>query len=229
MTRQTVIPIAHDNEYSLEHFAGQGNQALINELRQIANADRDLPAIFLWGPSGCGKTHLLLGCCQYAGQEGRRSHYINLAQDSGVLELEAIKSDELACVDGVENVPGDRVQEEWLFTLYEHCLSVGSGMVFAGQEPPSTLKFSLADLPSRLSRGGVFAVQRMNDGEKQSAIQARAKSRGMEIPDNVTGFILSRYGRDEKTLFALLDRLDSESLKSQRKITIPFLKTLKIG
>ena len=66
----------------------------------------------------------------------------------------------------------------------------------------------------------------MDDSEKKSALQQRAAGRGFTLDDTVARFIMSHYSRDTRALFSLLDKLDSESLQSQRKITVPFLKTL---
>jgi len=38
--------------------------------------------------------------------------------------------------------------------------------------------------------------------------------------------MFKRVGRDLLTLTTLLDKLDRESLAAQRKITVPFLRTL---
>ena len=132
----------------------------------------------------------------------------------------------MVCVDAIDCVAGKPDREEQVFALYEQCQAVSASMVVAGTAPLGSLEFSLPDLPSRLGRGGTYALAELSDREKQAAIQSRAKLRGMDVPDSVAEFMLSRYGRDMKTLFALLDRLDSESLKSQRRITIPFLKSL---
>jgi DnaA family protein len=48
----------------------------------------------------------------------------------------------------------------------------------------------------------------------------------MEMGDEVVNFLMQRTARDFHTLFALLDRLDRETLIAQRKITIPFVKQL---
>ena len=224
MTRQTVIPIEYDDEHSLSQFYGERNRVLIAELQDLAAGLRQSGLIYLWGGEGSGKTHLLLGCCQHARRHQRRARYINLRQ-SDVCDVQEGKED-IVCVDAIECIAGERNREEEVFALYEHCQAIKASMVIAGPAPLGNLEFSLPDLPSRLGRGGSYALADISDLEKQAAIQSRAKLRGMDVTDSVAEFMLSHYGRDMKSLFALLDRLDSESLKFQRRITIPFLKSL---
>ena len=219
MTRQTVIPIEHGDEHSLDQFYGENNRILIGELQALAAGTRESGLVYLWGGAGSGKTHLLLGCCQHARRFDRHARYINLRQNDVVNLGE--RAGDLVCVDAIECVAGERDREEQVFALYEHCQAVNASMAVAGAAPLGGLDFSLPDLPSRLGRGGSYSLADLSDREKQVAVQSRAKIRGMDVPDNVAEFMLSHYGRDMKSLFALLDRLDSESLKSQRRI--PFL------
>jgi DnaA family protein len=47
------------------------------------------------------------------------------------------------------------------------------------------------------------------------------------MPEDVVQYILSRYPRDMRSLFDLLDRIDRASLTHQRRVTIPFLRELE--
>jgi len=51
-------------------------------------------------------------------------------------------------------------------------------------------------------------------------------ARGLELPDDTAQFLLRRFPRDLPSLFALLDTLDAASLVEQRRLTIPFVKTV---
>jgi len=58
-------------------------------------------------------------------------------------------------------------------------------------------------------------------------VRLRARNRGFEMPEDVVQYILSRYPRDMRSLFDLLDRIDRASLTHQRRVTIPFLRELE--
>jgi DnaA family protein len=82
----------------------------------------------------------------------------------------------------------------------------------------------LPDLQSRLARLPVFQVQALGDDERVAALQLRAQHRGLDLPDDTARYLLKRSRRDMASLYALLDKLDLEALRAQRRLTIPFVK-----
>jgi DnaA family protein len=82
------------------------------------------------------------------------------------------------------------------------------------------------DLISRLTWGMVFQLQPLSDEEKLQVLIMRADCRGMTLSEEVGKFILNHCPRHMSTLFAALDALDKVSLAVQRKLTIPFVKTV---
>jgi len=71
------------------------------------------------------------------------------------------------------------------------------------------------------------ALQPLNDADKSAALRARARSRGLEMSEEVASYLLARYPRDLHSLFALLDRLDAAALAAQRRLTIPFVRSIE--
>ena len=53
----------------------------------------------------------------------------------------------------------------------------------------------------------------------------RARLRGMEMSPAVAGYIMSRAERGLPALLMALDRLDKSTIKQQRLLTIPLVKT----
>jgi DnaA family protein len=51
-----------------------------------------------------------------------------------------------------------------------------------------------------------------------------AEETGFHLPEEVLTFLLDRAPREIGALIQVLNRLADESLKAQRRITIPFLK-----
>jgi len=64
----------------------------------------------------------------------------------------------------------------------------------------------------------------LEDEDKSKAIQAHAQARGLEISDEVCSYLLKRFPRELNKLISLLDDLDKQSLRQQRKVTVPFVK-----
>ena len=46
------------------------------------------------------------------------------------------------------------------------------------------------------------------------------------VPDETGRYLLTRFSRDTHSLFRLLDELDQASLSAQRRLTIPFVRTV---
>ena len=84
----------------------------------------------------------------------------------------------------------------------------------------------LPDLRSRLSGGLVIQLHELQDDDKIKTLKLHALKRGFELPTSVGQFLLNRSSRNMHDLNTLLNRLDEASLIAQRKITIPFVKTV---
>jgi DnaA family protein len=231
MTGQTVLPINNDNDISLTGFVGSKNALLVSELLSLINASRSKSVIFIWGEKGSGKTHLLEACCNLALDKSRKAIYLNLQSahndiDSLRITLDSLRSDTLLCVDNLDAVSSSHDALESLFVAYEKIIPNGGSMVVSASVPLNKLELRLKDLESRLSLGGIYQIFPLNDEDKRVALQQRAKSRGFALDDAVVDFILAHHSRDTGALFSLLDKLDNASLRSQRKVTIPFIKSL---
>jgi DnaA family protein len=138
-------------------------------------------------------------------------------------ELEALA---LVCIDDIDAIAGDRSWETALFHLYNRIQTSGSRLLVTGHLAPADLPLELADLHSRIAWGWIFQLQLLSDDDKKQALKLRARTRGFELPDDVNDYLLRYFPRDIHGLFALLDRLDTASVVAQRRLTIPFVKSV---
>jgi len=69
-------------------------------------------------------------------------------------------------------------------------------------------------------------VEALDEAGRFAALSHRARLLGMEIPEEVLTWLARRVPRDQRTLFALLERLDRASLAAKRKLTVPFVREL---
>jgi DnaA family protein len=67
-------------------------------------------------------------------------------------------------------------------------------------------------------------VQPLNEEQRVEALQLRAGHRGLELPGETARYLLKRSRRDMASLYELLDRLDLEALRAQRRLTVPFVR-----
>ena len=227
MSRQTVIPIGIEDDTSLESFYSERNQPLIAQLNHLIAGERPSRVLYLWGNSGSGKTHLLDACCTAAEKSGIQNMYLSLKQDSDPLQnLDRVAGGALVCVDDLDQVAGLEQVQKLIFSLYEKIITSTGTLIVSGNCSLSAMGLELKDLESRLSSGGIFKLYGLSDEEKREALKQRALRRGFILDDSVVTFIMTHFQRDTKTLFALLDKLDSASLQAHRKVTIPLVKTL---
>ena len=224
MEHQTVLPFYLDEEVSLDSFYPGGNGAVIQALFGLLDGKRDKSVIYLWGGSGSGKTHLLNGCCNYAREKGFSYAYLPMLSQRQLPEL--ISEKMVLCIDDIQYVVGDISKQKALLSLYERVLMSNGSVVIAAIQPVREIQLELKDLSSRITSGGEFGLSPLQDNEKKQALKERANLRGFELSDSVINFLMTHYHRDTGSLFALLEKIDRVSLSEQKRITIPFVKTL---
>lgn len=228
MSRQTLIPADAGNDIALESFYERGNEILVQELKNLLSGVQARPVLYLWGESGSGKTHLLNACCIAAGKRSKPGIYVSLTgkSDDELDELIPVAANTILCMDDIGMIAGlDDVQAKILL-LYESMLQSSGTLIVSGSAPPGKINLELKDLESRLAGGGVYRIRPLDEAGKQQALRHQASTRGFDLDEKVIAFIMSRCNRDTGSLFALLDKIDSASLRDHRKITVPFLKTL---
>ena len=140
--------------------------------------------------------------------------------------IDGLEGLDLIALDAMDSVIGQHSWEGKLMHLYEGILNTNTRLIIASKETPKGLDFKIPDLASRFSLGLLFRVKPLDDDGLVFAIQYHAKARGFELPDDSAKFIIKRTARSVTSLMDILDTLDYESLSSQRKLTIPFVKSI---
>ena len=204
-------------------FIGDVNQSLVSALA----AGEEEPFLYIWGNGSPGLSHLLQASCNKSTAEGRASIYVPLADQSQFAPqiLEGAESLALVCIDDIENIAGDVEWEGALFTAFNAMRQTGTQLIVAGHMAAQQLTTQLPDLHSRLQSGLLFQLFELSDEDKLSALQLRARQRGLDLPDVVGEFILLRAERNLSTLMQILDELDHSSMQQQRKLTVPLVKS----
>ena len=227
---QLPLDIKLNDSSRFDNFHGGPNQELKQVLRRCADGS-EREAVFFWGKSGSGKTHLLQAACREAGERGHAAAYLPLHRNAEipVRILDGFENLSLVCMDDIQAVAGLPEWEEAIFHLFNRLRERQLPFVATADCPPSGLALQLTDLVSRLGWGLVYPMQPLDDQARLELLQLRARGRGLELPEETGRFLLSRYPRDLPALCALLDRLDHASLAAQRRLTIPFVKTVLAG
>ena len=128
------------------------------------------------------------------------------------------------CLDDIESALEDRVWEVALFHLINSVRDGGSRLVISSSSPASGLQCQLPALASRLRGAVAVETDQLSDLQKLEVLKKKASNRGFTLNDEVARFILGRAPREMNHLVDLLERLESETLRLQKKLTIPFVK-----
>ena len=219
---QLVLPLQLADHAVFASFLDHGNETLVSTLASLSSGDAG-QGCWLWGAAATGKTHLLQAVCDQAGD---RSVYLPLGMlaSAGPDVLEGLASRALVCLDDIDEVVG---QDDWelaLFNLFNELQESGGQLIVAARAAPRECGIALADLASRMSRLPVFQIHVLDEQQRVAALQLRARHRGLELPDDTAAYMLKRSRRDMASLYGLLDKLDLEALRAQRRLTIPFVR-----
>ena len=219
---QLVLPLQLADHAVFASFLDHGNETLVSTLASLSAGDTG-QGCWLWGAPATGKTHLLQAVCDRAGD---RSVYLPLAMlaQAGPGILEGLASRSLVCIDDIDEIVGQDAWEVGLFNLFNDLQESGGQLIVAARAAPRECGIVLADLASRMSRLPVFQIHALDEQQRVAALKLRARHRGLELPDDTAAYMLKRSRRDMASLYELLDKLDLEALRAQRRLTIPFVR-----
>lgn len=219
---QLSLPLRLQDHAVFESFWAAGNDPLVSYLSDLSESGKG-PGCWIWGAAATGKTHLLQAVC---GRFGDRAAYLPLADlvREGPRVLDGLASRQAVCVDDLDAVAGSRDWEIALFDLFNQLADARGLLIVSASLAPRECAFDLPDLKSRMSLLPAFHLQPLADEERLKALQLRARHRGLELPAETGNYLLTRSRRDMASLYDTLDRLDSESLRAKRRLTIPFVR-----
>lgn len=228
MNLQLTLNIRLREEATFAAYYPGPNEAASHALQIAADRAGAAKQIYVWGPSAVGKSHLLQAVCHRSSALERSSFYLPLTQfgaaDARVLDdLGGIQA---VCIDEVDAVAEHPCWEKALFNLINTVRDADHCLVLASRTNPATLALKLRDLQSRMTWGPVFHLRPLDDDGKVALLRVRAKASGLDLKDDVAYYLLRNYRRDVSSLLSALKRLDAASLAAQRRVTIPFLKSV---
>lgn len=225
MSHQVALDLRLPTAATFDNFFAGDNQEPLAALRQCTQSLRS-SFLSLWGGCGSGKTHLLLAAS--ASSRGGRGSYLSLSQamHGTTQDFLCQAGPGLYCLDEIDAIAGDAVWEEALHHFYNAVREKNGRLISASRLPPKELPIQLADLQSRLSWGPAFHLQELNEEGKRLVLIRAAEDRGLHLPPETANYLLHRQARDLASLLALLELLDRASLSEQRRLSIPFVRSV---
>ena len=213
--------------FSFDTLVAGSNEVAVGIVQQCALGEGE-KQVYIWSPHSGGKSHLLQAACHQASKNQRTVCYLPVAEiiEQSVQVLDELEQLDLVCLDDVDLMAQSPDWEEALFDLINRMRESGNSLLLAASSSPEALDIKLPDLRSRLAWGPVFQLQALSDAEKREALRIRAGQRGLELPDNVAEYLMRHYPRDLFGLFERLEVLDTAAMAMQRRLTIPFVKSV---
>jgi DnaA family protein len=221
---QLALPLQLQDHAVFESFWPAGNDTLVAYLTELSDTGNSA-GCWIWGAAASGKSHLLQAVSD---RTGDRSVYLPLPrlQETGPEVLADLENRQFICLDDIDTVAGNTEWEHALFGLFNQVQDSGGVLVISAAATARECGFELKDLESRFTRLPPFHIQALADSDRVKALQLRAKLRGLDLPVDTANYLLTRRKRDMASLYSLLDKLDLEALKAQRRLTIPFVRTV---
>lgn len=227
MSSQLTLKVGLPDSASFENFYPGANAELVNQIRNLARSESN--TLFLQGGIGSGKTHLLSAATKEANTMNRSSIYLSQALvDRDHCDWLELSGEGLICIDDLAETLTS-AEALALMSLYEHVKEQRGALILASNISAQQIDWNLLDLKSRIHSGLLYKIRNLSETELVSALQQRASFRGFSLSEEVLSYILRRYDRAPKSLFTLLDRIDTESLARKRRVTVALLQSLEIS
>jgi chromosomal replication initiator protein len=238
-SQQYIIQFPARLEYRFSNFiVSKGSRFALSCAEELCSGDAvPYQTLYLSGASGLGKTHLLMSIGNHLAETGSsaKALYVHCRdlieslnrEESGLpgnLGAPGSKVDFLL-LDDIDRIAGNLPVQEALYQVYNQTLEQGGKMVFAGRTPADQLEKTESFLTSRFKWGMTAELLPMDDEATAQLIQKLAEDMGMDIPDKIITYLLSRIPRDFQSVKSAVTCINEESLRKKHKVTRPLVKT----
>jgi DnaA family protein len=193
--RQLPLGISPAAEPAFDNFVAGRNAEALARVRDLAQGTLRERIVYLWGELGTGRTHLL--------------------------HAAAHRNPSLVVADDVQLLDG--AGQHALFVAINDARDTGPAVLAAGDLPPAQLALR-EDLRTRLAWGLVYQLLPLADEDKARHLKAVAASRGLQLSDDIVGYLLARLPRDMRSLQSVMEVLDQYSLMRKRPLTLPLVR-----
>jgi DnaA family protein len=215
--RQLALAVQLRDAASFDSYWPGGNVETVTALLHLQHAT------LLYGPPRSGRTHLLQATCRV-----RDGAYLPLRDIAayGPESLEGFDATPLLALDDIDAISNDREWALSLLRLIDRRGTEGRLLLLSAGAPPDHLTLALPDLRTRLAASVVLGLAPLSDAERAMLLKARAQARGLNLPDDVTRWLLQTQTRTTGALIDALDALDRASLREKRRLTLPFAQSV---
>ncbi|MEC9077103.1 MAG: hypothetical protein VX907_04125 [Pseudomonadota bacterium] len=216
---QEILKLERPAGYSLECWVEtKQHQMIISHVDDSLHGRSD--ELWMYGAPGVGKTHLGLVIAEQFRFEYYDCGEINPETVPELFEHLDVQSGVI--LDRVDRWLDNSASESALFSWWKR---KENGLVLVSETSPRADGFiTLPDLASRAHAAMILPLDGLDDEGIRRLFQCQLQRLGIELAPEVIRFLSPRLPRNPAKLMDLLAVMDQESLRDQRKITVPWLK-----
>ena len=230
------IPIAQFNpRYTFETFV-IGDRNRLAHAASIAVSERpaqNYNPFFLYGGVGLGKTHLMHAIGQHALEINSRAKIVYNTSETFVnefvtaLQLGTIndfrnkyRKVDILLIDDIQFIAGKEGTQEEFFHTFNALHTEHKQIVITSDRPPKDIQHLEDRLRSRFSGGLIIDIKPPEFETRVAILQKKAKSEGIELPDNVFLYIANKIESNVRELEGALIRVFAYSSMMNKDIDL---------
>ncbi|MDB6018493.1 MAG: dnaA [Pedosphaera sp.] len=240
-TERTSAELAFNPKNTFDSFVvGNNNNFAHAAAMAVAQAPgKSYNPLFLYGGVGLGKTHLLHAIGQhvvsqrkgarvsYVSSEKFTNEYIDGIQNNQLARFrKKYRQTEVLLIDDIQFLAGkERIQEEFFHTfnaLHESHKQI----VLTCDRPASEIQNLEQRLVSRFEWGLVTDLQPPDIETRLAILRKKAKSLGVELPEEIINFLAHRIRANIRRLEGALIRVASYASLTGKKLSIEVVEGL---
>ncbi len=238
-SRQSILNFPARPEYDFSNFVvSSGSQFAVSLAREICSGtELTYQTLFLTGGQGMGKTHLLMAIGNHTAQSlpGKNVLYVHcpdfirLSQsdsaETAPHSLAPFENLDFFLMDDVDKIAGHPASQEKLYLIYNSIMARGGKIIFTGRTSLNDLPDTEDYLKSRFRWGMTAEIQAMDDPTSARLFEKLGRDVGVAVPQKTIAYLLKRIPRDFPSIKDAVTRINEESLKQKKKVSLPLVKT----
>ncbi len=233
---ENFIHVAQFNpRYTFEKFV-IGDRNRLAHAASIAVSERpaqNYNPFFLYGGVGLGKTHLMHAIGQHALEINSRAKIVYNTSETFVnefvtaLQLGTInefrnkyRKVDILLIDDIQFIAGKEGTQEEFFHTFNALHTEHKQIVITSDRPPKDIQHLEDRLRSRFSGGLIIDIKPPEFETRVAILQKKAKSEGIELPDNVFLYIANKIESNVRELEGALIRVFAYSSMMNKDIDL---------
>ena len=192
---------------------------------------------FIHGGVGLGKTHLLQAICQtamrfnpdmricYISCNSFMNNFMDAVQEGKMRDFRhRFRSYDVLVVDDIHDITNRGPSQEEFFHTFNALYQSGRQVVLSSDAPPSEIPDLEERLTSRFNSGLVAPIEKPCYETRVAIIKSKAALRGIDVPDEVAGYVAARIDSNIRELEGALTTLQSLAIIDSRPIDLELAK-----